>query len=62
MPDVPGWPDTSSGYLLFTEGYRYFLEQAQGAWWSSRTFHGGHFHMLVDPAGGVAPVELMPSR
>ena len=60
MPNVPGWPDAPSGYLLFTQGYRHFLEQAQRAGWPSRTFHAGHFHMLVDPAAvAAALVELM---
>ncbi len=62
VPDVPGWPDAPGGYLLFTEGYRHFLEQAQGAGWPSRTFQAGHFHMLVDPAAvAAALVELMTS-
>ncbi len=60
MPAVAGWPDAPCGYLLFTQGYRYFLEQAQRAGWPSRTFHAGHFHMLVDPvAVAAALVELM---
>ena len=60
MPDVPGWPDAPGGYLLFTQGYRPYLEQAQGAGWPSRTIPAGHFHMLVDPAAVAATlVELM---
>ncbi len=60
MPDIPGWPDAKSGYLLFTEGYRHFLEQAQRAGWPNRTFQAGHFHMLVDPAAVAAVlVELI---
>ena len=60
MPDVPGWPDALGGYLLLTQGYRHFLEQAQSAGWPSRTFHAGHFHMLVDPvAVAAALVELL---
>jgi pimeloyl-ACP methyl ester carboxylesterase len=60
MPEVPGWPDAPSGYLMFTQGYRHFLEQAQSAGWPSRTFHAGHFYMLVDPiAVAAALVELM---
>ncbi len=60
MPVVAGWPDAPSGYLLFTQGYRRFLEQAQRAGWPSRTLHAGHFHMLVDPvAVATALVELM---
>jgi len=65
MPDVAGWPDAPSGYLLFTPGYRRFLEQAQRTGWPSRTFHAGHFHLLVDPlAVAAALVELvkMPSE
>ncbi len=60
LPEVPGWPDAPAGYLLFTEGYRPYLEQAQRAGWPSRTVPAGHFHMLVDPAGVAAVLgELM---
>ncbi len=60
MPDVPGWFDAPSGYLLFTQGYRHYLEQAQRAGWPSRTLPAGHFHMLVDPIAVAATlVELM---
>ena len=60
MPDVPGWPDAPGGYLLFTQGYRHFLEQSQEVGWPSRTIPAGHFHMLVDPAAvAAALVELM---
>lgn len=60
MPVVAGWPDAPGGYILFTQGYRCFLEQAQRAGWPSRTFHAGHFHMLVDPvAVAAALIELM---
>ena len=59
MPVVAGWPDAPGGYLLFTQGYGCFLEQAERAGWPSRTFHAGHFHMLVDPvAVAAALVEL----
>ncbi len=51
QPAVPGRRDPRSGYLLFTEGYRPALEQARRAGWPHRTMLGGHFHMLVDPAG-----------
>ncbi|HEX6480809.1 MAG TPA: hypothetical protein VF043_18370 [Ktedonobacteraceae bacterium] len=46
--------DAPGGYLLFTEGYRPYLEQVQRAGWPSRTLPGGHFHMLVDPAAVAA--------
>ncbi|SRR6266700_514042 len=60
MPVVAGWPDAPGGYILFTQAYRHFLEQAQRAGWPSRTFHAGHFHMLVDPlAVAAALIELM---
>jgi pimeloyl-ACP methyl ester carboxylesterase len=60
MPDVPGWPDAPGGYLLFTQGYRPDLQQAQRAGWPSRTLPAGHFHMLVDPvAVATTLVELM---
>jgi hypothetical protein len=49
MPDVDRWPDAPCGYLLFTQGYRRFLEYAQRAEWPNQTFHAGHFRMLVDP-------------
>jgi hypothetical protein len=43
-----------------TQGYHRFLEQAQRAGWPSRTFHAGHFHMLVDPvAVAAALVEFV---
>ena len=59
MPVVAGWPEAPCGYLLFTEGYRGSLEQAQKAGWPNRTLSGGHFYMLVDPAGvAAALVEL----
>jgi len=60
MPAVAGWPDAPCGYLLFTQGYYGFLEQAQAAGWPNRTFHAGHFHMLVDPvAVAAALIELL---
>jgi pimeloyl-ACP methyl ester carboxylesterase len=60
VPDVPGWPDAPGGYLLLTEGYRPYQEQAQRAGWPSRTLPAGHFHMLVDPDAVAAPlVELL---
>lgn len=60
LPDVPGWPDVPGGYLLFTQGYRPYLEQAQRAGWPNRTIPAGHFHMLVDPiAVAAALVELL---
>ncbi|HJT59241.1 MAG TPA: alpha/beta fold hydrolase [Ktedonobacteraceae bacterium] len=59
-PDVPGWPGTHNGYLLFTPGYRHYLEQAQRAGWPTQTLPAGHFHMLIDPvAVAKALVELM---
>jgi pimeloyl-ACP methyl ester carboxylesterase len=60
MPVVAGWPDAPCGYLLFTQGYRPCLEQAQRAGWPSRTLPAGHFHMLVDPVTvATTLVELM---
>lgn len=60
LPDTPGWSDTPGGYLLFTQGYRPSLEQAQRAGWPVRTVPAGHFHMLVDPvAVAAALVELL---
>jgi len=60
LPDVSGWSDAKGGYLLFTQGYRPSLEQAQRAGWPSRTIPAGHFHMLVDPVAVAAHlVELM---
>ena len=60
LPDVSGWSDAPGGYLLFTQGYRPYLEQAQRAGWPSRTIPAGHFHMLVDPVAVAAHlVELM---
>jgi len=50
-PAMPNWPDPRSGYLLFSEGYRPALEQARASGWPSRVLPGGHFHLLVDPAG-----------
>jgi pimeloyl-ACP methyl ester carboxylesterase len=60
LPEVSGWPHAPCGYLLFTLGYRPYLEQAQRAGWPCRTLPAGHFHMLVDPADVAATlVELM---
>ena len=60
LPDVSGWSDAPGGYLLFTQGYRPYLEQAQRAGWPSRTLPAGHFHLLVDPATvAAALVELV---
>jgi len=60
LPNVSGWSDAPAGYLLFTQGYRPYLEQAQRAGWPSRTLPSGHFHMLVDPVAVAATlVELM---
>jgi pimeloyl-ACP methyl ester carboxylesterase len=56
----PNWSDAPGGYLMFTQGYRHFLEQAQSAGWPSRMFHAGHFYMLVDPITVAAVlIELM---
>lgn len=60
MPVVAGWPDAPCAYLLLTQAYRHFLEQAQGADWPNRTLLAGHFHMLVDPDTVTAAiVELI---
>jgi len=60
LPDVSGWSGAPGGYLLFTQGYRPYLEQAQRAGCPSRTLLAGHFHMLVDPVAVAATlVELM---
>lgn len=60
LPEVSGWPDAPAGYLLFTQGYRPYLEQAQRAGWPSRVLPAGHFHMLVDPVAVAATlVELL---
>jgi pimeloyl-ACP methyl ester carboxylesterase len=60
LPEVSGWSDAQSGYLLFTPGYRPYLEQAQRAGWPSRTLAAGHFHMLVDPVAVAATlIELL---
>jgi len=60
LPEVSGWSDAPGGYLLFTQGYRPYLEQAQRARWPSRVLPAGHFHMLVDPVAVAATlVDLM---
>ncbi len=60
LPDVSSWSEAPGGYLLFTEGYRPYLEQARRTGWPSRTLPAGHFHMLVDPVAVAASlVELM---
>ena len=41
LPEVSGWSDAKGGYLLFTQGYRPYLEQAQRAGWPSRTVPAG---------------------
>jgi hypothetical protein len=60
QPEVSGWPDAPCGYLLFSQGYRPYLEQAQRAGWPSRALSAGHFHLLVDPVAVAATlVELI---
>ncbi len=60
MPDIPNSSHIKRGYLLFTQGYRPYLEQVQRAGWPSRAIPAGHFHMLVDPvAVATTLVELM---
>lgn len=60
QPEVSGWPDAPGGYLLLTQGYRPYLEQAQRAGWPARELPVGHFHMLVDPAAvATTLVELL---
>ena len=60
LPEVSGWSDAPGGYLLFTQGYHPYLEQAQRAGWPSRVLSAGHFHMLVDPVAVAATlVELI---
>ena len=60
MPVADNWPDAPCSYLLFTQGYRPFLEHAQRAGWPNQTFDADHFHMMVDPlAVATALVELM---
>jgi hypothetical protein len=59
LPDVPGWPDASCGYVLFSQAYTAAAEQARSAGWPVRAFDAGHFHMLVDPGAVAATLAEM---
>jgi hypothetical protein len=59
LPDVPGWPDASCGYVLFSQAYEAVAEQARSAGWPVRSFDTGHFHMLVDPSAVAATLVEM---
>jgi len=59
QPEIPGWTETPGAYLLFTEGYRPYLDQAQRAGWPTRELPAGHFHMLVDPASVAASLSAL---
>ncbi|QBD75478.1 alpha/beta hydrolase [Ktedonosporobacter rubrisoli] len=60
MPSVPGWPDAPCAYLLFTQSYLPYFEQAHSAGWPCRRLEAQHFHMLVDPVSvSTALVELI---
>ncbi len=51
LPVIDGWPDAQCAYLQFTPTYDADAEQARWLGWPYRHLQGGHFHMLVDPAG-----------
>lgn len=51
IPVFAGWPDAPCAYLRFWPGYAVPAAEARRRGWVSRELEGGHFHMLVDPAG-----------
>jgi hypothetical protein len=51
LPVVAGWPDAPCSYIQLSPGYSGAAEHARRAGWPLQVFEGGHFHMLVDPAG-----------
>jgi hypothetical protein len=54
---IPGFtqgPDAPCAYLQFGTTYARVGERAQRDGWAYRQVEGGHFHMLVDPAGVAA--------
>jgi hypothetical protein len=63
---IPGFaqgPDAPCAYLQFGTAYAPAGARAQRDGWAYRHLAGGHFHMLVDPAGvAAALVDLAQSR
>lgn len=60
LPVPEGWPDAPCGYLLFSPAYAHAAETARESGWPTHELPGGHFHMLVDPAGVAdAIIELV---
>jgi hypothetical protein len=51
LPVFDGWPDAPCGYLLFSRFYAGAAAEARRLGWRVEEMAGGHFHMLVDPAG-----------
>jgi alpha-beta hydrolase superfamily lysophospholipase len=51
IPGFAGDPDAPCGYLQFSEVYAAPAARAHALGWPCVTVRGGHFHMLVDPAG-----------
>lgn len=51
VPVFPAWPDAPCLYIKFTAMYDWDFQQAVNANWTAHEMDGGHFHMLVDPAG-----------
>jgi hypothetical protein len=59
IPGFGGEPEAPCAYLQFGTAYAAAGEQARRAGWAFRQLAGGHFHMLVDPAGvAAALIEL----
>ncbi len=51
LPELGRWPDAPCAYLRFAEPYRVAAERAREQGWPVEELDGGHFHLLVDPAG-----------
>ncbi|GAB7042820.1 MULTISPECIES: hypothetical protein [Catenuloplanes] len=59
--DAPaGWDARPATYLAFGDAYADERADAERRGWPVRTFHGGHLHMLADPAGVAAAIAESP--
>lgn len=51
VPLPAGWPDAPAAYLRFSPHYAPQFERARALGWPTHELPGGHFQLLVDPAG-----------
>jgi thioesterase domain-containing protein len=61
IPVFAGWPDAPAAFVQFSPVYDTDAAAARQAGWPYGALPGGHFHMLVDPAG-VAQALLDAAR